>query len=998
MKTFYHVAVVLFGSTLLWGQESVQIDSLKKLLRPQEKTVAVEEKVSVLNGLFEAYLYASLDSADQYRKQIGQVSKVHSYTKGDYFFNSQSGRFYFAKSNLDSALFHIKAAANLAETLDNKAFMADNYKKISIIYDVRRNDSLSLHYINKALASAKQTDDWRLLSSIYVALGNRSFQFTEYPKALSYYLKLDSIYEVNNSLDKSLAAAYSNIGLIYSELRDTLAIDYFHKSIDVYQKLGHAEGVSYGEMALGIHYELQGDCQSSIKHLLKAKAFYEEYQDVNMLAEIYMRLGSCYVEEDIDEAEQYLLKSNSLSEETKRITFLATNYTALGNLYTAKGEYKKAIENYKKTLDINDRLENNKSEGLNVLQAYKGLILAYKGAKDYKGMAEAYEIREVLADSIRSQQNHLVVEELNKKYETEKKEQEIQLLMSQAALQEQKSKNQRSLFIAGILILALAVIALYILFRNKKRTNDKLRQLEAAKSRFFANISHEFRTPLTLISGPVAHQLSKAKLTQDDKTDLGLIQRNANRLLNLVDQLLDLSKIEAGRRRLKLAQGNLGLYLEHLVEPFHYQASRKGLGFEATINAGHEAWFDKDLVEKIVGNLLSNAIKYNSAKGQIAFIATTTKDQVTISVCNANNTLTEKELPLLFDRFYQNDAINQGFGIGLSLIKELCHLNQGSVTADKPDADTVRFTVTLPIAKNAFSKEAFDLAQSVVDIPKKPPKEVLEIPSEDHREPEEIEDDAQPVLLVVDDNEEIRLFIRSLFKNDYRILEAENGEAGVGVAFETIPDLVISDVMMPVEDGIYLCNHLKTDERTSHIPVILLTAKSAEEDELMGLKTGADAYMIKPFKEEKLRVVIEKLIASRAVIQQKFSQQVFLKPNEVELTSIDAQLLQRIQDILDEHLTNPDFGATLFSDEIGLSRMHLHRKLKALTGFSTTEFIRNQRLKMAAQLLKDGGVNISEVGYTVGFNQPAYFSTCFKQYFGCSPSEYTSLDKRGKGS
>ncbi|MBD1260095.1 response regulator [Maribacter polysiphoniae] len=984
MKTHLCCLLTFWGFILSWGQETIQIDSLKRLLHENKDPT---ETVRLSNELFESYLYTSLDSADRYRKQIGQISKQNSYTQGNYFYNSQSGRFYFAKSNLDSAFFYIKAAATIAEELDNKSYMADNYKKISIIYDVWRNDSLSLIFINKALVNAKETDDWRLLSSIYVALGNRSFQSTQYPEALSYYLKLDSIYTNQNSLDKSLAAAYSNIGLIYSELKDAQAVKYLKKSIDVYQKLGHQEGMYYGEAALGIHYELQGNCKASIQHLLKAEDFYEEYKDANMLAEIYMRLGNCYLKEDIGKAEKYLLKSNVVSEEAQRITFLATNNLVLGNLYITRKEYRKAISYFNKTIELVSGLENNKSERLNVLAAYKGLIKTYTKIKDFEAAVATYEKSTVLEDSVKRYQNHLAVEELERKYQTEKKEQEIKLLTSQAELEKQKAKNEKSLFIAGILILGLAVIGLYFLFRNKQRTNDKLRQLEAAKSRFFANISHEFRTPLTLISGPVAHQLSKEQLSSEDKTDLGLIQRNANRLLDLVDQLLDLSKIEAGRRKLKISKGNLELFLKHLVEPFSYQSVRKGLTFNSNIKPTEEAWFDKDLVEKIIGNLLSNALKYCDENGKIDFKAEIVKDKVCIHVTNDDRNLTERDLPKLFDRFHQNNSVNQGFGIGLSLVKELAHLSHGEVKADKPNAGTVRFSVTLPISKKAFAKDELAMENSLLESAKPNPiAKMISMPEEE----EQINDETLPLLLIVDDNEEIRLFIKSLLKNDYRVLQAKNGKEGVEVAFETIPDLIVSDVMMPVEDGIYLGNRLKSDERTSHIPIVLLTAKSAEEDELAGLKTGADAYMTKPFKEEKLRVVIEKLIASRTAIQEKFSKQIFLKPNEIELTSLDAQLLQRIQVILDDLLTDPNFGVTMFSDQIGLSRMHLHRKLKALTGYSTTEFIRAQRLKLAAQLIKKKGVNISEIGYAVGFNQPAYFSTCFKEYFGCSPSEYTS--------
>ena len=497
--------------------------------------------------------------------------------------------------------------------------------------------------------------------------------------------------------------------------------------------------------------------------------------------------------------------------------------------------------------------------------------------------------------------------------------------------------------------------------------------------------SHEFRTPLTLISGPVAHQLSKEGLSADDKTDLGLIQRNANRLLTYVNQILDLSKIEAGSRKLRVTQGNLPLFLHHLIEPFQYQADQKGILLETTIQIDNEVWFDRDVVEKIVSNLLSNALKYNQNKGAIGFKAVQVKQQLIITTTNENRNLTAKELPQLFDRFYQNSNLHQGFGIGLSLVKELVSLAHGKVRAYKPNPTIIAFEVALPLVKSAFSKSDFMNESEVPEI-RAPESGTL---LQDLNPIEEgVEENALPVLLVVDDNAEIRLFIRSLFKKEYHILEAENGEEGTQIALRTIPDLIVSDVMMPVKDGIFMSNTLKNDQRTSHIPIILLTAKSGEENELTGLKTGADAYMVKPFKEEKLRVIIETLIATRTAIQQKFSKQFLVDSKGIELTTVDTQLMQRIQHLLDTELVNPEFNASAFSDQIGLSRMHLHRKLKALTGLSTSEFIRVQRLNLAAKLLKEGHTAIAEVGYATGFNQPAYFSTAFKQHFGCSPTEY----------
>ncbi|NAY92172.1 response regulator [Muricauda sp. JGD-17] len=986
MKVLFSLLLITLGFSSAWCQGQQKIDSLKRLLEVTNGTV---ESANLYTELFDAYLYSSPDSANIYREHIRKLSEENVYTNGQYLYHSLGGKYHFAKSNLDSAFFHIKTASKIAKQLNNKSYLGDCYKKLGVIYNVRRNDSLSKKYAEMALANAKQTDDWRLISSIYVLLGNRSFHLTNYPEALSYYLKLDSIYTSHNALDKSLAAAYLNIGMIYTELRNPEAVEYIKKGIEVNKTLGLIEGVNYGEVALGTYYDLLHDRKRAIEHLLRAKDYYEEYGGLNILSNIYRRLGSCYLEvKDYNKAEYYFKKATSLPENAREIHYAASNYTHLGELYRLKGELDKAIVHFKKSVEFLQKDGNDKSFSIYLLNAYRGLYDAYKDKNDYKLALDILEKQTALKDSIQKSQNLSMVEELDRKYQNEKQQQEITLLTSQTRLAEQKAKNQRNIFIAGISILSLAFMTLFILFRNKQKTNKRLKQLESAKSKFFANISHEFRTPLTLISGPVGHQLSKKDLSPDDKTDLGLIQRNANRLLKLVDQILDLSKIEAGNRKLKVSKGNMELFLKHLVEPFQYQATQKGMVFISQISVPNEVWFDHDVVEKIVTNLLSNALKYNLNKGRIDFKAIQQGQEVIITAVNENDELTEKELPFLFNRFYQNNTIHQGFGIGLSLIQELVSLSHGTVHAHKPDDATIAFKVTLPVSKDAFSKADLTVKDGVSASMKTHSEEVF---FEANNEEEEPEESSLPVLLVVDDNTEIRLFIKTLFKKEYQILEAENGEEGANIALKTIPDLIISDVMMPIKDGIYMSNMLKNDERTSHIPIVLLTARSGEENELTGLKTGADAYMVKPFKEEKLRVIIHKLITTRTAIQEKFSKQLFLIPKGIELTKADTKLMYRIQQILDVELTNPEFNAKSFSDQVGLSRMHLHRKLKALTGLTTSEFLRVQRLKLAAKLLQKGHDNISEVGYAVGFNQPTYFATAFKKYFGRPPSEYIKV-------
>ncbi|MEX0315439.1 MAG: histidine kinase dimerization/phospho-acceptor domain-containing protein, partial [Allomuricauda sp.] len=763
MKKTTSILIFLLGFSMIWSQTEKEIDSLKQRL---EGNNSMEESIGLNEKLFVAYLYTSPDSANRYRKNIKAIAERNNDANGRYLYYSLSGRYQFAKSDIDSAFYYIDKAAKVAEELQNKSYLADCYKKIGVIYNIRKNDSLSLKYANLALKYAKQTDDWRTLSSIYILLGNQNFEQTKYPEALTHYLKLDSIYSSKNELDKSLAAAYTNIGMIYSELRNPEAVNYIKKGIEVYQALGLEEGVYYGEVAMGTYYDLLQDHEKAIEHSLKAKDYYEVYGDLYVLGEIYRRLGSCYLElNDLENAEFYLLKVAAIPKSAQQgIYNNVSNQINLGDLYWHKKKYKKSIFYFKKAEELIKNGGKDDELPMLLLNVYRGLYDAYRDSEDFKNALLALENQMELEAIVQKSQNELEVEELNKKYQTDKQQQEIELLTSQSQLAEQKSQNQRNLFVGSISILGLAFITLFFLFRNKQKTNQRLKELEAAKSKFFANISHEFRTPLTLISGPVAHQLSKKDLSADDKTDLGLIQRNASRLLKLVNQILDLSKIEAGNRKLRVSKGNLNLFLNHLVEPFQYRAEQIDVVLKSRIDVSEGVWFDRDVVEKIVTNLLSNAIKYNQNSGPIDFTAIQQDEQITITTTNQNSELTEKELPLLFDRFYQSNAIHQGFGIGLSLVQELTLLARGAIRAFRPNNTTITFEVILPTSKTAFSKAQIIEEEEILADSK---KYKADVGFESDREEEEVGESSLPVLLIADDNAEIRLFIKTLFKKEY---------------------------------------------------------------------------------------------------------------------------------------------------------------------------------------------------------------------------------------
>ena len=511
----------------------------------------------------------------------------------------------------------------------------------------------------------------------------------------------------------------------------------------------------------------------------------------------------------------------------------------------------------------------------------------------------------------------------------------------------------------------------------------RLKKLDKFKTKLYTNLSHEFRTPLTLITGPIENQLENPNLSAEDKKELTLVQRNSKRLLNLVNQLLDLSKLESGNLTLSVKKGNLKILLKQLVVAFEFMAKEKNISYSYKIQPMQETWFDTDVIEKIVTNLLSNAIKYTPEHGKIYFESTEQNGQLIITIINNGNTINNSEISKLFQRYYQNNKNTDGVGIGLSLVKELCIFSHGNIVAHTINDDEIQFTVTLPIERSFFNASEITDDISFAKKVKQPiaTKGVL-IDSET----KSITD--KPLLLIVDDDDDIRLFIKSIFKNEYIIKEASNGELGIKKALKHIPDIIISDVMMPKVNGIELCNTLKHNEKTSHIPIILLTAKSGDKNEIKGLKTGADDYILKPFNSKKLKIRVQKLIEIRQLLQKRYSNTFEL--NDLVTTSTDQQFFNKLKETLDQNIINSEFNAQDLSNTMLMSRMQLHRKLKALTGLTTTEFIRAERLKLAKTLLTENNSTISEIAYKVGFNTPSYFIKCFKDVYNCTPSDYSS--------
>jgi DNA-binding response OmpR family regulator/anti-sigma regulatory factor (Ser/Thr protein kinase) len=466
-----------------------------------------------------------------------------------------------------------------------------------------------------------------------------------------------------------------------------------------------------------------------------------------------------------------------------------------------------------------------------------------------------------------------------------------------------------------------------------------------------------------------------------------VIKRNALRLQSLVDQLLDLSKLDNGKMQLSVCEGNIIQFIRSIVFSFESLAERKHIHFHSSFPAELEmAYFDRDKLEKVLVNLLSNAFKFTPEHGTIRVIVEKHQGRLKIQVGDSGPGMGAEDIEKVFDRFYQVEGTEaKGTGIGLALVKELVNLHNGQISVDSRQGEGTNFKIVLPYRQTDFPAETlfispppeeFRLAASAVE---------MEQAQSTHR-PSTLQED-QPVALIVEDNADLRHYIRENIQAQYQVLIAQDGLEGLQIATEKIPDIIISDVMMPKKSGFEMCQALKTDQRTSHIPIILLTAKAGQDHKIEGLEQGADDYLTKPFDVRELNIRMTNLIDQRQRLREKFGAELQIRPSQVRLSSVDEQFMKSVIQEVEKNLDNEFFTVEELARSVGFSRSQLHRKLKALTNKSANQLIREFRLTRAREMLEQKAASVSEVAYQVGYSNLSYFSKSFKEAFGKLPSE-----------
>lgn len=592
----------------------------------------------------------------------------------------------------------------------------------------------------------------------------------------------------------------------------------------------------------------------------------------------------------------------------------------------------------------------------------------------------------------------------------------IELLNGQLDAYFMRYSAQRMFLYACILILVLTAILLVFVVRAfwiKNRMNTELskqkaqletqrdqlidlsRQLEEAthaKLSFFTNVSHDFRTPLTLIADPINQLMESNHCTPQEQTLLNVVHKNVTILLRLINQILDFRKFENGKLEINFSQFNAAQSICEWAESFRSLSYRKHIHFNITVTEHTEEYVltaDAEKLERILYNLLSNAFKFTPENGQIEIILSTFRREdspwLKLSVSDTGKGMSPEHIQHIFERFYQIDIHHTGSGIGLALAKAFTEMHHGQIRVESIKDKGTTFIVEIPMTQPDFHNE-----QATNKIIPKSLKEGAVLDADSNMgssESEENTDENLPTVLIIDDNQDVRNYIRFLLQQQYDIVEAENGLEGVKLALKYVPDAIICDVMMPVMDGMECCRKLKTEMQTSHIPVIMLTAYTMDEQKIKGYECGADSYLTKPFNGKILKARLQNLIENHLRLQNFFTDQTGMT-SKSQLNEADKGFVDKLRKEIEERLSNPDTNVENLGAALGFSRVQLYRKTKALTGYAPNELLRIARLKKAASLLAATEKSIAEVTYEVGFSSPSYFTRCFKEFFGESPTDY----------
>jgi signal transduction histidine kinase/DNA-binding response OmpR family regulator/predicted GH43/DUF377 family glycosyl hydrolase len=987
-----------------------------------KENIAITQR-NIRIQIFNRLEYINVDSLSHILPTLSGPVLIDAYNKLAlaYSLNDDLKSYHYAEKAFDMAKTenYPSGRAMALYSMGNSQYVLNNYTDalVNQLTALRIFDSLSMHLEVGNLLSQ--------IASIHTYAGSHDLACKYHQQALEVFKQLHDTVSVINVLNY-LGDAFLIAG------DTTKARETYKKMLFLAAKAGQTKSMGYAYEGLGKSYQ-RILLDSSIYYIMEARKIWEVEEfplmtaNKLLMAETYLAAGQEYY----PAAEECLQKSlellkQGISDAGNQLRW----FYRMAELQISTGRYNEAKQNLDLSLEFcqtfmskySDRAYMSLNEKLEfgiLLKEYMAKIYSmYRKLdiinKDKEAELQHYMLASDWKDSVSNDQAWKKVAIIEGNHEMEISRTQISLLEKENEFKNIRLKKSRIyLFVLGAFILIVIIGTILFIRQRKIRAqhtlelervkSEKLQELDRLKSQFFANISHEFRTPLTLIMGPLDRILTRSQ-ENNDKQDLIIAKKYATNLQNLTNNLQSLSKLESGKMLLRASEIDIVKIIRTYLQAFESLARQKNISLKfSSENKNIQAFIDQEKFEQILNNLLSNALKFTNEHGiiEVRIGKHKTAEDVLISISDTGCGISTEHIDNIFDRFYQGEQNGniyyEGTGIGLALTKELVELHHGTIKVESEKGKGSSFTILLPLGIDHLKPDEIveDKLQEIIPtkVENTHPDGIAELKNKSESDLEN--NNNQSILLIVEDNADMRSHIRKYFENEYQIIEAIDGNDGYEKSINHIPDIIISDVMMPNMDGNEFCRKIKLDERTSHIPVILLTARASKESKIEGLETGADDFITKPFDGEELQVRVENLIKQRKRIRKLLEGKIQSGHHGIQLdftdsglSSMDEQFLQKAMEVVNELYSDPQFNTIAFAQAIGLGRIQLNRKIKALTGQTTVNFIRTFRLNHAAEMIKNKSATIAEIAYDVGFNSPSYFTECFREYFGTLPSEY----------
>lgn len=970
--------VFLIVCTIANGQNHEKVlDSIKNLITDQS---TIDEKISIhLDRLTYCYTN-SVDSATFFKvmKEFEIEENCHDCP---FIARNSLGHFYYTKNEFDKS----------------EKYFERSIKESKSVCDYAYNNSLSwltqINLNNGSYEKAKQNIDElieynkdenpEVRFNAYFLLGGIQREQGYSLSAINSFHNADSctsLFKDNGFRFICKSKVYNNLGNTFREIKDYENAEYYiNKGIESSENTKYKDEIPFLKMSLAIlNADQKKYVESSIVLDSLEKTFERQSNFDYELGEVFFYKGIC--KHGLGEYKEALIhfeKAKRIYKAHGNFLTLAETIAYMANCYMELKELNKASILLDSAITIANEIEIEPIQISTLDYMIKLSVLNKEFEKSYELILVRDSLKQIIQNRI--DKNRVIDRETQ--FQTQLKDEELKFLKASKELDDQKQKQKENILIGGIILTSIIGVMLFFLFRNRQNTNRKLKEIDTIKTRFFENISHEFRTPLTLIKLPLSQAIhNKEEL---DLKELNLMHNNASRLQNLIEDLLSLSELEAGKMEIKKSDQDPLVQAKTLSSQFDSYAESKGINYHKVIERNSiKATYDKSVVDKVLANLISNAIKYSETGGEVQVSVSIVDQKLVMKVSDKGDGISPADQEKIFERFYrvgETDEGKQGSGIGLALVKKLLEINSGTIEVTSKINEGSTFTASIPM-------------ENIVQLPFEPlpektkEKKYFNLKKEDLLESIELSD--KPKLLITEDSKELLTYISTLFKEDFQLIDAKDGEEGMKKALEHVPDFIISDWMMPNKNGLEFCKDVKTNSITSHIPFLLLTAKSMVEDKIEGYDTGADAYFSKPFNFNELKARVNSLLKQRKLLYDKFSY------SDIQLSgssnnSLDIEFWQEFKSYLKQHIKESDLlSATQFSEHLGMSRMQLHRKLIALTGKNLSTFVKNQRMNLACELLKDKSLRISDVCYEIGYEDKSAFARVFKQEFGVTPTQF----------